>query len=95
MFGLTIIKTADLPFYREIAALIKRHPEYLEGIRDGVVHLAFDPKRKPKPRVMTKEEIEYAKGMAAAPRNAFIGSPMVAAAYRDEQDALERNDTGL
>ena len=68
MFGMTIIRTAELPFYRDITALIKRNPEYLEGIRDGVVHLAFDPKRKPKP---------------------------TAAAYRDEQGALERNDTGL
>jgi len=43
MFGITIIKTKQYPFYKEIKRLIAAHSEYQEGIEKGVVHLAFDP----------------------------------------------------
>lgn len=43
MFGLTIINERDLPFYRDVHRLIKKYPEYLDGIREGRVHLAFNP----------------------------------------------------
>lgn len=46
MFGVTIIKESELPFHREVHRLIKKHPEYLTGIRLGTVHLAWNPRRK-------------------------------------------------
>ena len=63
MFGIALIKQADLnvlqekagivdiaqeeierlPFHRDVHRLIEQSPEYLEGIKQGVVHLAFNP----------------------------------------------------
>jgi hypothetical protein len=43
MFGRVIIKEKDLPFIRDVHRLIKKYPEYLDGIREGRVHVAFDP----------------------------------------------------
>jgi hypothetical protein len=47
-----IMKASELPFYEDIHGLIEKHPEYLEGIIAGVVHIGFNPgereKRKPK-----------------------------------------------
>jgi len=53
MFGLAIIKESELPFYRDIKRLIDRRPEYAEGIKEGVVHLAFLPGYAPKKAVET------------------------------------------
>ena len=43
MFGFTLIKTKDYPFYKEIKRLIKAHSEYQEGIEKGLVHLKMRP----------------------------------------------------
>ena len=43
MFGYTLIKTKQYPFYREIKRLIEEKPEYQTKIEDGFVHLACDP----------------------------------------------------
>ncbi|MFH2075135.1 MAG: hypothetical protein ABIJ57_07275 [Pseudomonadota bacterium] len=42
------VKRKELAFHKEIDRLIKKHPEYLEGIEQGVVHISFNPGCKPK-----------------------------------------------
>ena len=48
LFGYTLIKSDELPFHREVTRLIRENPTYLDGIRRGVVHLAFHPGQRPK-----------------------------------------------
>jgi len=57
MFGLKIISEKEFPFVREIQRLIKDRPEYLDGIRAGVVHLAYNPGCKPNPEGQEKCEV--------------------------------------
>jgi hypothetical protein len=75
MLGYTLIKKSELPFYKDVHALIKKFPEYLEGIRRGEVHIKFLPKCKP----MTKSEfiVASAHRLATAP-------DMTDSAYKDE-----------
>ena len=42
-----IVKKSQLPFIRDVHRIIKEHPEYADGIRAGVVHLAYNPGCKP------------------------------------------------
>jgi hypothetical protein len=39
----TVVKKDTLPFIKDVHRLIEKHPEYLEGIRAGVVHIGFNP----------------------------------------------------
>ena len=48
MFGIEIVKSSELPFYREVNRLIKKYPEYQEGIQKGLVHIKFRPGCAPK-----------------------------------------------
>ena len=50
LFGYTLVRSAELPFHREVNRLIRDNPEYLDGIRKGIVHVAFNPGQKPKDR---------------------------------------------
>ena len=63
LFGYAIVKQKDLPFHREVDRLISKHPEYLKGIADGVVHLAFDPGHKPKEPAHETIEVNEGAGM--------------------------------
>lgn len=44
------IRRQELAFHREIDRLIKKHPEYLEGIEKGIVHIKFLPGHAPNPK---------------------------------------------
>ena len=46
MLGFTIVREKDLPFIREVHRLIEKNPKYLDGIRNGTVHLSKNPERK-------------------------------------------------
>lgn len=48
MLGFTIVRDKDLPFIREVHRLIEKNPKYLDGIRQGTVHIKFKPTRKQK-----------------------------------------------
>ena len=48
LFGYTLVRSAELPFHREVNRLIRDNPEYLDGIRKGIVHVAFNPGQRPK-----------------------------------------------
>lgn len=43
-----IMSKKELAFHREVDRLIKKHPEYLDGIEQGIVHIGFNPGCKPK-----------------------------------------------
>lgn len=44
------VQKEDFPFFNDIRRLIERRPEYAQGIKEGVVHLAFLPGHAPKPK---------------------------------------------
>ena len=48
IFGYTPVRSSELPFHREVNRLIRDNPDYLDGIRKGIVHVAFNPGQKPK-----------------------------------------------
>jgi len=55
-----LVPKSELPFHKDVNYLIKRHPEYLQGIRDGVVHIRFNAKHSPFPKHEKKhKEIGY------------------------------------
>lgn len=56
MIPYTIVDKRTLPFIKDIHVLIKKHPEYLEGIRQGVVHIGFNPGHSPKPKIVQEGE---------------------------------------
>jgi len=98
MLGYTLIKTSELPFYKEVHALIERHPEYLEGKRKGVVHLAFDPGCRQgiiagmvntKPTEYHLVEPGPRCSIPASMLEKETAKPMSESAYRAEQDQRE------
>ncbi len=84
MFGLTIIRTSELAFYRDVHALIKRSPEYLEGIRAGVVHLAFDPGHAPQRPESEGRRPGRSKLVYDKEKRTIVTVPMTESAYRAE-----------
>lgn len=59
MFGFTMVRETELPFYREVHRLIEKNPQYLDGIREGTVHLKFRPKCAP---VKQRSAVEKEEG---------------------------------
>ena len=45
-----IVKKSEYPFFQEVNALIKKYPEYQEGIKQGIVHIKFLPGHSPHPK---------------------------------------------
>jgi ribosomal protein L7/L12 len=56
-FGYTFVKKSDLPFYEEVHRLIEKHPEYLEGIKQGTVHIRFGANQSPFPKREKKKSV--------------------------------------
>ncbi len=44
-----IMRKSELPFYKEVHRLIEKKPDYLDGIRKGIVSVGYHPNCKPKP----------------------------------------------
>ena len=87
MLGYRLIKESELPFYKEVHRLIDKYPEYLEGIKKGVVHLAFDPgQRQP---IVEDHNLLREIFSQNPPKGMKKAKPMTESEYRTELDARE------
>jgi hypothetical protein len=52
------VRRKQLAFHKEVDRLIKLHPEYLEGIERGTVHIKFRPGYCPNPKKKSRVDDE-------------------------------------